>query len=342
MLDFAIIGFPKSGTSFLKNYLNSTSETYVYHREFCIKKESDLIRFVEVYHELHLQFQQQQQQSSSSSRTNQKIQFGLKCPGVLYRSHDLTFYKTYFPNTKFIIGLRHPVLWLESFYNYQMNRNVSSLPLDTSSLIGKCLHHEKVCTDRARFHAALARLGKTPMVDGKEVDLLFGTRYEDEKMSSYKKHHYSSSNNSSSSSSLHHSPPRQQQQERFLSKSQKIYNPQQQQQQLDGFPNQLLLYEVRQLHQNDTSIPREVSNTLGKYLNIQQELPPILSYKNVKPRAIDICDEVHAPVRELLVNHGTDAAVWIKEYLWKNPSVVVADPESFGRLLDGWSVDPCV
>ncbi|KAK1741144.1 hypothetical protein QTG54_008396 [Skeletonema marinoi] len=93
MLDFAIIGFPKSGTSFLKNYLNQTDET-----------------------------------------------------------RDTP-----------------PVMWFESFYNYQVGRNVS-LPASTSSLIG--------CTDRARFHAALARLRKTPLVEKEEVDLLFGTRYE--------------------------------------------------------------------------------------------------------------------------------------------------------------------
>lgn len=338
MLDFAIIGFPKSGTSFLKNYLNSTEETYVYHVEFCIKKSTDLTRFVEIYHDLHQTIAAQQQQQQQQQR---RILFGLKCPGVLYRSYDLHIYKTYFPTTKFIIGLRHPVLWFESFYNYQMNRNVS-LPSSTSSLIGGCQHHQKVCTDRGRFHAALARLRKTPMVDGREVDLLFGTRYnEDETTSS----NYINNSNSSSSSSNNNSSSFHQsrQQERFLSSSQ-TYNQQQQEEEDYGFPNQLLLYEVRQLHQNDTSIRQEVSNTLRNYLNIQQTLPPILSYKNVKPRAIDICDDVHASVRKLLVNHGMDASIWIKEYLWKkkkNPSVVVADPVSFVRLLDSWSVDPC-
>ena len=312
MLDFAIIGFPKSGTSFLKNYLNQTEETFVYHREFCIKKSSDLTRFVEVYHELHVRFQQQQQVQHNNNN-NQRIRFGLKCPGVLYRSHDMNIYKTYFPNTKFIVGIRHPVIWFESFYNYQVGRNVS-LPASTSSLIGKCENHQKVCTDRARFHAALARLRKTPLVEKEEVDLLFGTRYE---------------GNYNNTSSLH--PP--QQLRRFL-------NSGKHKKQQDGFPNQLLLYEVRQLHQNDTT-PRELSETLRNYLDIQSDLPPILSYKNIKPRAINICDDVHANVRRLLVDHGTDAAIWIKDYLMENPTVEIASPESFVRLLDSWSADPC-
>jgi hypothetical protein len=335
MLDFAIIGFPKCGTSFLKEYLNQTETTFVYHREFCLKKPSDLKRFVETYHDLHVRFQQQQQSATNNKSNNDKtIRFGLKCPGVLYRSYDMKIYEKYFPNTKFIVGIRHPVSWFESFYNYQMVRNVSMPP--TTSLVGNCNDsssggeqedHQKVCTDRARFHAALARLRKTPLLEKEEIDLLFGTRYENEEK------YY---NNSSSSS--HHSQ-QQQRQQRHLSSSQN--------KQRNEFPNQLLLYEVRQLHQNNdttTTSSREVlPDTLSNYLDIPQDnnLPPIQSYKNVKPRAINICDDTHASVRRLLVEHGTDAAIWIKQYLMKNPTVEIVSPESFGRLLDSWSIDPC-
>jgi len=341
MLDFAIIGFPKCGTSFMKDYLNQTEETFVYHREFCIKKPSDLKRFVETYHELHVRFQQQKLQQQQHPKYNTRtIKFGLKCPGVLYRSYDMKIYEKYFPKTKFIVGIRHPISWFESFYNYQMVRNVS-MPQSTATLVGKCddddgssvnnndedhHHHQKVCTDRARFHAALARLRKTPLLEKEEIDLLFGIRYENE--TSY----YSNSSTHHSQQQQQHQQ-RRQQQRRFLNSRNMRQN---------GFPNQLLLYEVRQLHQNNDTT-EALSETLRKYLNIQQDdnLPPILSYKNVKPRAINICDDVHANVRRILVEHGTDAAVWIKQYLMKNPTVEIASPESFGKLLDSWSVDPC-
>ena len=176
-----------------------------------------------------------------------------------------------------------------------------------------------MCTDRARFHAALARLRKTPMVERDEVDLLFGTRYES---------NYHDDNHKNISLQSQH------EQQRALLSSSREHN-----QENDEVPNHLLLYEVRQLHQNDTS--KELSNTLRNYLDIQHDLPPIQSYKNVKPRAIDICDDVHANVRRVLVNHGIDAAVWIKEYLMKSPTLEVASPESFVRFLDSWSVDPC-
>lgn len=80
-------------------------------------------------------------------------------------------------------------------------------------------------------------------------------------------------------------------------------------------------------------------------MHIQSDLPPILSYKNIKPRAINICDDVHANVRRLLVDHdhGIDATIWMKKYLMENPTVEIASPESFVRLLvlDSWSADPC-
>lgn len=290
LLDFAVIGFPKSGTSFMKDYLNQTQETFVYHKEFCIKKESDLKRFVEIYHDLHVRFQQ--------PTHNKTMRFGLKCPGVLYRAYDMEIFEKYFPTTKLIVGLRHPVSWFESFYNYQMVRNVSMPSL--TSLVGKCESHQKVCTDRARFHSALARLKKTLMSEKEELDLLFGNRYEGKYNSLHK--------------------------QRLLNEPEES-------------PNKLLLYELRQIHNNDTA--REVSSSLRNYLGIKQELPLILPFKQVKPRAINICDDEHVNVRSLLVEHGTDAAVWMRRYLFKNPTVQIASPESFDRLLDSWSVDPC-
>lgn len=166
LLDFAIIAFPKSGTTFMKDYLNSSPELWLYETEFCMKKPDDLQRFIRLYHEMHVKLKQ--------SAHNKSIKFGLKCPGVLYRN-DIQFYRQYFPNTKLIVGLRHPVSWFESFYNYQCWRNVT-MP-STLELVGACTLHGKVCTDRARFHSALARMGLTEMDSHEEIALLVGSRY---------------------------------------------------------------------------------------------------------------------------------------------------------------------
>ncbi|KAL7529572.1 hypothetical protein ACHAXR_003666, partial [Thalassiosira sp. AJA248-18] len=293
MLDFAVIAFPKAGTTFMKDHLNSTKETYVYEREFCMKHYSDVADFVKIYYDLHAKLKQ--------PRYPKTIQFGLKCPGVLYRADDIHIYAKYFPNTKFIVGLRHPVSWFESFYNYQSHRKVD-LPT-TSQLIGNCVNHQKVCSDRARFHTALARLGLTPMKDDEEISFLFGLRYDVQQTNTPKD------------------------MRNYLRKE------------IIGLPNQVLLYEIRQIRDKEDS--KAVSSSIQQYLGIHEDFPAILSYKQNKTRAIDICDGEHMVARRLLVEHGTDARIWIQKYFLKHPSVEVASPGSFFQLLNDWSVDPC-
>jgi len=298
MLDFAIIAFPKSGTTFMKDYLNETGETYVYEREFCIKRYSQVSDFVQTYYKLHVKLNQPKQPKT--------IRFGLKCPGVFYRTDDIHIYAKYFPHTKFIVGLRHPISWFESFYNYQSYRNVS-LP-NTLELIGKCQNHGKVCTDRARFHAALARLGKTPMQSDKEIALLFGLRYSEQQ-------YIHQTNNHQNESDPNHRDLKQ-----------------------NGFSNEVFLYELRQIHNKAAS--KELASGIQQYIGLRDKLPTILSYKQTKPRAINICDDEHETARKLLAEHGTDARTWIVEYFL--PSLSVSSTISFHSYLNDWGTDPCL
>jgi hypothetical protein len=305
MLDFAIIAFPKAGTTFMKGYLSKTNETYVYERELCIKHYSDVAGFVREYHALHVKLKQ--------PRHPKTVRFGLKCPGVFYRADDVHIYAKYFPYTKFIVGLRDPISWFESFYNYQSYRNIS-MP-KTSQLIGRCVDHQKVCTDRARFHAALARLGKTPMEDDAEIALLFGLRY-DEQLQKIQLIQQTNDTDQNLNSPGHRRKLRQ-----------------------NGLLNQVLLYELSQIH--DEAASKELSTSIQQYLGISENFPAISPYEHKKRRAIDICHEEQEEVRRVLVEHGADARVWVQEYFLKNPSVSVSSPMSFHRKLDNWGVDPC-
>ena len=330
LLDFAIIGFPKSGTTFLKDYINQTSQTHVHERELCIKKYSDLIDFVELYYDLHEQYnskqqhQHQQEQGgypSMKDTSPSRIKFGLKCPGVLYRN-DLSIYKRYFPTTKLIIGLRSPLSWFESFYNYQMTKSKPSIQKDTNTtnLIGMCKKHQKVCTHRARFHSALGRLGKTSGSSDDELNLLFGRQQSSEVVEDSSMSTAISNENVGSSSS------------RRL---------QQQEEQHNGIPNQVLLYELNQIHNPNTS--QYFTQAIQDYLDIAEEsLPKISSYHQYKPRTIDICNEEHEEVRKVLLDIGIESSTWIQDYLMKSPSVNVVDSDSFGYLLDDWKVDSCL
>ena len=45
---------------------------------------------------------------------------GIKCPRGLDTLSMLRYYTTNFPTTKLLVGIRHPVTWFESFYNFRV------------------------------------------------------------------------------------------------------------------------------------------------------------------------------------------------------------------------------
>jgi len=190
-----------------------------------------------------------------------------------------------------------------------------------------------VCTDRGRFHAALARLGKTPMREEVELDLLLGRRYEDrqiQQQQQQQQHHQRESDRKTNTTRQHsekHPPKKRRGGGRHLNQNE--------------LPNRVLLYQVNQIHDRRTR--KELSIDVARYLNVRaSSLPPIASYEQTKARAIDICrGDEHEEARRVLAEHGADARVWIREYFSKHPSVSVVESRSFHRILDGWGIDPC-
>mmetsp|Transcript_20010 Transcript_20010/g.30316 ORF Transcript_20010/g.30316 Transcript_20010/m.30316 type:complete len:94 (+) Transcript_20010:3-284(+) len=69
-----------------------------------------------------------------------------------------------------IMAIRHPMKWLESFYNHRIH-NEFALP-NATSLIGSCSKGTSgACANRSDFHFYLSRLGLTPMVE-EEIKLM--------------------------------------------------------------------------------------------------------------------------------------------------------------------------
>lgn len=97
LLNFAIIGFPKCGTSTLMFHLQNHPEVKIFSDERCdmaFNKQAQLVR------DLYNNFPE-----GDYAR-------GLKCP-LDSESTKLGMpnYLKYFPKTRFLIGIRHPVLW---------------------------------------------------------------------------------------------------------------------------------------------------------------------------------------------------------------------------------------
>jgi hypothetical protein len=159
LLQFAVLGFPKCGTSFMMRYLGQHDEiAMLTDREHCElttgTKDSVLVKAL------------------LDGLPIGNYARGLKCPKHLERPLAMDRLFRYFPNVRVIVGVRHPVLWFESFYNYRHLEGHHLLP--AQELIGNCWNlgpTEKVrsvCTERAKFHNHLARLGKTSMQSAEE------------------------------------------------------------------------------------------------------------------------------------------------------------------------------
>jgi hypothetical protein len=93
---------------------------------------------------------------------------GYKSPGEIRSARSLRLLSKLFPKTLLIVGIRHPVLWFESLYNFKVQNLRPELPSnyfgDPNQLIGKCptfLDFNCVGTAKGLFHVHLAQLGKT-------------------------------------------------------------------------------------------------------------------------------------------------------------------------------------
>ena len=142
LLDFSIVGFPKTGTSTIMLYLkNHTESVFIFDDERC---ELGWNQEVPLLKDLYREYQP-------------NLLMGIKCPWNLEVDNSLDNYRTYFPETKFIVGVRNPIRWFESFYNFRIHNEFPMRP--PQRLIGKCKKLNKgVCTDRANFSNHLARI----------------------------------------------------------------------------------------------------------------------------------------------------------------------------------------
>jgi len=344
LLDFSIIGFAKCGTSFLKSWLSKSPSVYMDDREipgFALQRPGAV---AEHFYNVVL--------SSSENNNNNSIpqKIGMKSPSDISSTQALTYYHQFFPNTKLIVLLRHPVLWFQSFYNFRYrniihrsNNNNSNPHLATTKyssssssslhrpsappmlppdlLIGSCwkgkayanssysCHPESdkgcdtkkhtVCTNQARFHQVISRLGLTPL-SSKEWDLL-----DHHTMTIVPQH------------------------------------------------NSVLFIELTQLwyDESENSTNSQVQSVLQQFIGLT-DLPPLPTYHVPYERVddddgddvgeIDICNDMYRDLRKLLVSHGQRASEWIVDYLLQSDRVIVSNRDEFIHLMQQWKLDPCV
>lgn len=113
--------------------------------------------------------------------------------------------------------------------------------------------------------------------------------------------------------------------------------------------NKIFLAELGQLIPENPSSDN-IAEDLSKFLGLQKELPSLQefgghkrSYPDDEKRTyfMNICDDEHQELRQILVDIGKEAAEWITEYFILSPDVVVSSKELFVELIKKWGEDPC-
>ena len=320
MLDFAIVGFAKCGTTWMMNYLRkngrASGELWVNQGEVHVMRgEGGPAKLAELLYPTH-------EADAAAAAADalpavarpRKRLYGIKNPAELEIEGSLGRYAAYYPHTRFIVSLRHPVKWFESFFNFRQYHHYPKMVLrPTSKLVGECepgypykpkcmtncpSGKMDVCTFRANFHHALSRLGKTPMNTSEEMELL--------------RHNMT----------------------------------------ITPMPNRVFLQESHQIildHPSSSSFTTDLHDFLGldqPFSDLKPYTPPADKYaefenKEAIPHLIHICDDEHAEVREDLVRIGREASKWIVEYLLESPDVTVSNRPEFVKLVQAWGTDPC-
>lgn len=176
ILDFLIAGFPKCGTTTLEANLGYYAPMPI--GDVCTPVHQTVYYAYRNWPKTYGHRRSLPPSNSSSNNNNtqeEKLLRGSKCPRLLETDNDIRDVPLYLPKTKLIVGLRHPVLWFESFWNmhvrnvrYSWMQHLSPYNLTQPCRPGQpctlgCPTKLNLCLHRANFHLYLARLGKTAL-----------------------------------------------------------------------------------------------------------------------------------------------------------------------------------
>jgi hypothetical protein len=300
LLDFAIIGFPKTGTTSLLRHLAGLTDTLPTERcDLVVNGTAQLLRDI---------YDDREQRLKKAKRTGDMVPArarGLKCPQDVSSKASIDNYARYFHQTKLVVGIRHPIQWFESLYNFRVSNVPWKTMLHTSKLKGGCPPGSQgVCAWRANFHDFLSQLGKTPMTSQSELDLL----------------------------QLGLDPVKTPVGKVFL------YEVSQLSESEDGGGSRSTQFrdDLRDFLELTQDIPPfPTVNTAGKF----DHLAPIK--QQVDKEKIDICDPEHDEIREVLLEKAKLSSRWIRSFFLQSDDVVVSSRQHFRKILDTWNHDPC-
>jgi hypothetical protein len=322
LLDFAIVGNAKCGTSTIMNWLGLHPQIQIPQDELYHLKYEEPWDLLGVFYDYF---------GDVSMLRPDSIK-GYKSPNDVGEERPMRLIRTYFPQTKLIVGIRHPIRMMESFYNFRIQNGYDMPPLED-------LHYHNavgqfgVSWSRAEYHTSLINLGKTTLSSDDELALMppyYKKKIMKRRQVIMKNVTYDNNSNSQ----------------------------QQEQQPFPRMPNPVFLYEMGQLAdiENDDRL-KQFGQDMANYLGLTlEDLPPIPHHKPGKKlqnitlqaerdaRKVRICADRYEPQRKRLLDIGNHTAEWILNYFLSpsnSDSVFVSNPKHFQELLLGYSKDPC-
>eukprot|EP00978_Attheya_sp_CCMP212_P047692 scaffold422987_cov55-Attheya_sp.AAC.5 len=172
-VDFIVAGFAKCGTSTLLYSFDDNPETNFPPHETCLRRKKTLKEGVnDALHRFKDTF------SQSEKEGHDYMKRGVKCPVAIEQIWSMFIYEIMNPGTKVIIGVRHPVLFFQSYYNYRVVSHVrgkkkyegKSIP-DPYSLKDHHRGWRGVHKNLAKFDKYLMQLGKVNLTDSENMEL---------------------------------------------------------------------------------------------------------------------------------------------------------------------------
>lgn len=237
---------------------------------------------------------------------------GYKAPQDIAQVHVLDFYRQYWPNTKLIVGIRHPVRWFESLYNFRVQNLLQSKVLPhANKLIGGCvLGKFHTCTHKSDFALSLMNLGKQNYPQPR-----LATPLEFEITSRYNRYNRNVT-------------------------------------EISYMPNPVFLFALDQLGDANSTRNLQFRQDVSSFLGLQELLPALPHAIPGKRRTqaeqirrdklkINICDDEFMPLRNDLMSFSVRNSMWIREVFINSPTVFVSSRDHFEEIMEGWMKDPC-
>ncbi len=299
MLDFAIIGFSKTGTTFLHDILANHSQVIMYDDEFW----GDGSMLKKWLNKTAIKATSLQNDTNREQPTTKRR--GIKCPRIVKETSRLN--QLLNNTSRIIVGVRHPVHWFESLYNYRIwQKHEKKRHKMKPSL--KHLHNNRtdwlgLSTGATRFDLYLKQLDKVPLSTDelqhmKQVNKVDGVMQ----------------------TTAHHE---QHPIKIFLYSMEQIKDS-----------NTQRRLHFQQTLQNFLNLDTPLHPDLAS-----KEKVNVNNF--VHDENIDICEEQYREIRNTLVWQGRHASEWIRNKFMKSEDVVVSDVGFMEEVLGRWGVDPC-